>query len=272
MEEFRRFNEVYEVSNLGSVKKNGKPYSPCHGKKYDFVSYKGRVLRVHEMVGQLFPEICGENDGHLHLHHVNGDSRDNRAENLVRLSKEDHKRLHQQENDVSVPVMAYDKYGNYVGRWDSKTQAAKATGVDYRHISEMVSGQPGRYSAGGYVWFKEDATADEIAEKLEPVMRRAKKKQEKAEQVEVKETLRRAAADKRIQQLEAHKNKKKVVEFDEFGNQVREWDSPEQAAEHYGLTPAAILNNIYGRTEFVKRGGSRKCFLYKRYIPEQKKK
>lgn len=260
MEEYRRFNDRLEVSDQANVKKDGKQITPCVGKRYDYITDRGKMIRVHEMVAALFPEICGENDPSLHIHHINGNSKDNRAVNLIRITPEDHRRLHQEENDVSVPVKAYDTDGNYVGRWDSKTQAAKETGVDYRHISEMVSGQEGRYSAGGYVWFREDATEEEVLEKLAPSIERARRRKEK-------ELEKKVAIERRKKLIELKREESKVLEYDAQGKLVKEWNDVEEIAQHYNVTEGAIYSNLNGKTAFFKKGGTKRYFERKKYIP-----
>ena len=161
---FKRFNERLEVSDLGNVKKDGKLVEPGHGEVYDHVCCNGKQYRVHIMVAEMFPEICGMKKPYYHAHHINRNQRDNRAVNLVYLSRSEHKRIHQMEDRVSKPVKAYDLDGNYVGRWDSKTQAAEATGADYRHISEVIEGKTRRFTANNLYWFQDDIS-DEDAHK-----------------------------------------------------------------------------------------------------------
>lgn len=267
MEEYRRFNDRLEVSDQANVKRDGKQITPCVGKLYDYVTDRGKMIRVHEMVAALFPEICGENDPSLHIHHINGNSKDNRAVNLVRIAPEDHTRLHQQENGVSVPVKAYDTDGNYVGRWDSKTQAAAATGVDYRHISEMVSGQEGRLTAGGYVWFMEDTTEEEVARKMQPVLERSYKRKAKEEQVKEKELIRQRNIQRKMEQAQARREAKKVLEYDSKGNLLKEWDSVKEVAVYYGASIGTIYRNLAGDTEYLKKGGEKRYFILKKYMP-----
>ena len=265
-EEFRKYDDRIEGSNLGRIKKDGELIEPCQGKVYDYVVVDGIPLRVHNIIGELFPEICGEHNN-LHLHHINHNQRDNRAENLVYLTNSEHHRLHQQEDGVSVPVKAYDEFGNYVGRWDSKCQAAEATGVDYRHISEMVNKEKGRLTAGGYVWFKEDAAEDEVASRLEPVIARSMKRKEKTERAKQRDIIRRQNIERRKELIRAKKKKKKVLEFDDKGNLVKEWNNTQEIADYYGVSYVTIYNNIAGKTEFFKKGGSKRYFIMKKYMP-----
>ena len=168
-EEWRYFNDRLEVSDLGNVKRDGKLVEPGHGEVYDYVYCNGKQYRVHIMVAEMFPEICGEKKPYYHAHHINRNQRDNRAVNLVWLSRSEHKRIHQLEDGVSRPVKAYRFDGekaHLIGEWESKIQAAEATGVDYRHITNIVNGKERRFTAGGYYWFRADEPEEKIFEKI----------------------------------------------------------------------------------------------------------
>lgn len=161
-EVFKKYDEHFEVSNMGNVKKDGEIVSQFKDEHYYNISLYGKPKRVHEMVAECFPEICGEKKKYYHVHHRNRNQLDNRAENLICLSPRDHKRLHQLEDGVSVPVKAYDLNGKYIGRWDSKTQAAEATGAQYRHISNILSKRERRFTSGGLYWFTEETPEEEV--------------------------------------------------------------------------------------------------------------
>lgn len=166
MEEYRKYNDSLEVSNYGNVRISGATAEIHEGNPYNYICFGGKQERVHVLVGELFPDICGEKIKWGHLHHINRDKKDNRAENLIWLSRSEHIRMHQQEKGVSVGVKAYDLDGNYVGRWDSKTQAAMATGTDYRHLTDTILKKSGRFTAGNYYWFQDDISDDDAHKKI----------------------------------------------------------------------------------------------------------
>ena len=145
-EVFRFYDEHYEVSDLGNVKKDGVLINQFKDEYYYNISYYGKPLRVHVMVAELFPEICGEKIKWGNVHHINRNQLDNRAVNLKWLTMSEHKKLHQKEDGVSVPVKAYDLKGNYVGRWDSMEQAAAELKACRRHISRIVNGKERRFT------------------------------------------------------------------------------------------------------------------------------
>ena len=163
---FKRFNERLEVSDLGNVKKDGKLVEPGHGEVYDLVCCNGKQYRVHVMVAEMFPEICGVKKPYYHAHHINRNQRDNRAVNLVWLSRSEHKRIHQMEDGVSKPVKAYNLQGEYMGRWDSTEQAAAETGTDGRHIRNILLGKERRFTANNMYWFLADEPEEKIFQKI----------------------------------------------------------------------------------------------------------
>ena len=221
-EEYRVYEKGIEVSNLGNVKKNGEELEIKHGETYDYVCCDGKQYRIHIMVAECFPEICGARFKFSHIHHKNRNQRDNRAENLTVISASDHQRLHRLEDGVSVAVKAYDLKGNYIGRWDSKGQAAEATPAEYRHISEIIEGKVRRFTAGGLFWFKEDTPEEEAQAIMKPTI-------ESIKYIEEKRRLQEEKREKKI--LE-----KKIIEFNEKGEEERVWDSIKECAEYYGKT------------------------------------
>ena len=74
----------YEVSNDGQVRVKGKKapkrtWLNTNGYETTQLSHKGykRAFYIHRLVAQAFCEGCDES-----VNHINGDRRDNRAENL----------------------------------------------------------------------------------------------------------------------------------------------------------------------------------------------
>lgn len=256
-EVFRRFNERLEVSDLGNVKKDGKLVEPGHGENYDYVCCNGMQYRVHIMVAAMFPEICGEKKPYYHAHHINRNQRDNRAVNLVWLSRSEHKRIHQLEDGVAKAVAAYKLDGEKVGEWESLMDAERATGALQTHIGRCCRGE--RYTAGGYVWVLSDATEEELQEKLR--------------KANGNDYLFRYSNDEHLTKREYRKKenkskieeKKKIYQYDN-GKFVKEWCSVQEAADYYGVTKNAITANLSGKTEYFKRGG-KKCYFLKYFMP-----
>lgn len=165
-ETFRHYKDDIYVSDYGYVRKGGIELPWHKDDYYYYVCLNGKAHRIHNLVGETFPDICGEHKKYYHLHHKNRNQLDNRAVNLIWLSPSEHKRLHQKEDGVSVGVKAYDKQWNLVGIWASQSQAANETGVDYRHISQVINRKSSRYTAGGYYWFRDSVTDIQAKERI----------------------------------------------------------------------------------------------------------
>lgn len=104
IEEFPR----YEVSNLGNVRSNIgvqkklQPYRVAHGylavrlskKPEEKGKYITKDMKVHRLVAAYFCENYAENK---EIHHINHDKADNKATNLLCLTKKEHIELHNKE-------------------------------------------------------------------------------------------------------------------------------------------------------------------------------
>ena len=168
-EYFRPFKDDIEVSDYGYVRKNGEELPWHKDQNYYFVCFNGEAYRIHQLVGEVFQDICGEHKPGYHLHHKNGNQLDNRATNLVWLSPGEHRKLHLIEDGDCVAVKAYDLKGNFVGDWDCALDAATETGSDRRHIIEIISGKTRRFSTNKLYWFKGDLSEEEIEKKISEI-------------------------------------------------------------------------------------------------------
>ena len=165
-EEYRSYNEVIEVSNLGNVKYRGIVLKECVGNPYNYVCCDGEVYRIHQLVGEVFSDICGEYKKNYHYHHIDRNQKNNRADNIVCLSPREHKKLHQKTDGISIAVQAYDKKCNKVGEWDSMWEAGEKLNISYRHINNIINNRERRFTAGGLYWFKADMNYDEVVQKI----------------------------------------------------------------------------------------------------------
>ena len=118
------------------------------------------------MVGKCFPEICGEHILWGHYHHINHNQLDNRAENIRCISNSEHKKLHHKEDGGLIAVVAFNKDGELVGKWDSMSAAAEETGADYHHIGEIINKKGQRYTAKDLYWFRDEGKNEDYVKKI----------------------------------------------------------------------------------------------------------
>ena len=109
------WEELYEISNYGNIKsldrvdKRGvfhksqtmKTYTSPNGREYFTFVYNGKTYTdtVWKYVVLAFPEICGEWFEGCEIHHKDFDKTNNKAQNLVVMSRREHKQLHNPPKD-----------------------------------------------------------------------------------------------------------------------------------------------------------------------------
>ena len=267
MEEFRKLN--VEIGSLGTIKKDGVVLEQIQGDPYNYVNICGGNIRVHILVAEAFPEICGEVEKWGHVHHKNENQRDNRAENLIALSPGAHRRVHALEDGIAKGVKAYDEYGNMVGEWPSLKDAERATGAYQTHIGRCCRGE--RKTAGRLYWEYADGDGS-IAERLKEAQeeRLAKRQAREDEIRKVKREKKEAkAAIKETEEL-FKADKKAILEFNEKDEFVREWKSVKEAAEFYNVTSPCIRSILNGNHKYLKQNGTRRYFRKKLGCAEKK--
>ena len=127
----------------------------------DPVKKSHKSLSVHTLICKTFKgpkptEING--DSNVDCMHINGDSLDNRPENLMwgTHSQNMNEKTCRQSHIISCPlskqVIQYDLDGNEIARFISARHAARVLGLWSTAISECARGD-GRYRThGGYKW------------------------------------------------------------------------------------------------------------------------
>lgn len=93
------------VSNYGNAKtknyvNNGQVYVYCG---------KSKSIRLSRMIAKAFPEICGEWFDDCEVHHKDHNPLNNKAENLVVLTKEQHKELHRNSEITKAKIQKVRK-------------------------------------------------------------------------------------------------------------------------------------------------------------------
>ena len=83
--EYRVFDHLYAVSRCGKVLRQMQPYTPTFHTQGYFAL--GRRRLMHRVVAQCWlPDFSPEK----HVHHINGDKTDNRADNLECVTPKEH--------------------------------------------------------------------------------------------------------------------------------------------------------------------------------------
>ena len=132
---------------------------------------KSKLEQLSKLVAKAFPEICGEWFDGCEVHHKNYNPLDNRAENLIVLTSEEHKKYHS-DSDITYnrrsesqkevwktrtkrvcnakAVIQCDLLGNYIETYPSLKEAGEQTGTNIPALSSCLNGK--YKTAGGYTW------------------------------------------------------------------------------------------------------------------------
>ena len=145
------YEGLYQVTSDGRVfsKRRAKFLKlDDNGNGYKFVllqkDRKREKVYVHRVVAEAF--CVKEKETYNDVHHIDGDTSNNAASNLMWVDEIEHIRAHK-----SKPVEQYDLItGKTIEEYESGVAAAAATGLFCSSISLCCNGK--RRSAGGYGW------------------------------------------------------------------------------------------------------------------------
>lgn len=145
------YEGLYQVTSDGRIfsKRRAKFLKPDdNGNGYKFVllqkDRKREKVYIHRVVAEAF--CVREKETYNDVHHIDGDTSNNAASNLMWVDEIEHIRAHK-----SKAVEQYDLIsGKTIAEYESGTAAFNATGIQKSSISMCCAGK--RRSAGGYGW------------------------------------------------------------------------------------------------------------------------
>lgn len=104
---------------------------------------KGRILIAH-LIAKAFPEICGTWFDGCEVHHKDGNPANDSANNLLVITHEEHKRLH------NGYIIQKNTNGEIVNKYLTSYEASKATGISDACIRMALCGKS--KTSGGFIW------------------------------------------------------------------------------------------------------------------------
>lgn len=157
------YEGLYEVSNLGRVKSVERDVDTPRGvwhlkekilkqiKKLDghlivnlYKNGDHEVCLVHRLVAEAF--VQNSHDYTL-VHHKNHNPQDNRAENLVWMSSQEHRVEH-----VGKTIYQYTLDGELIAIYPTANEAARELGFSQGNITSCCEGKCGFKTHKGYKW------------------------------------------------------------------------------------------------------------------------
>ena len=100
----------------------------------NYIKIGGKLISNAIYVAKNNPEICGEWFEGAECHHINYNSSDDRPNNIVVLTSEEHHKIHSKSIDVFFK-------NKYIGRFPSMTEASKKLNITIPSISYYIKNQ-----------------------------------------------------------------------------------------------------------------------------------
>lgn len=139
------YEGLYEISNWGRVRRNGKIIKP--GKNnlgYLQVALYKNGLQKHALIHRLVALAFLPNpNNYPEVNHRDEDKTNNAVENLEWCT-----RKYNANYSLAKPILQFDLQGNFIREWPSVSKVEEEMGIT--HISSCCSGKYN--TAGGFIW------------------------------------------------------------------------------------------------------------------------
>ena len=151
--DIKDYEGLYQVSNLGNVKRNNHILYKTKRTYYGVILSKNNIKKyknIHRLVAETF---IPNPDNKPQVNHIDGNKLNNNKNNLewVTISENGKHayRIGLEKPTKISPVRQYDLNGNFIKEYKSIKQAKKEN-KRCSKISDCCTGK--RKTAGGYVW------------------------------------------------------------------------------------------------------------------------
>jgi hypothetical protein len=148
-------NPNYVVSRDGRVasKKTRLLIKTSKSRGHVTASLCGKKYAVHRLVARAYTGLRNRDFNSFNVYHKDGNKSNNNVENLrFQEKRKGIQRLPKTNEQKVKSVVQYTKWGEYVAKYKTITQAEEKTGICHNNISKCCSKNTPNKSAGGYVW------------------------------------------------------------------------------------------------------------------------